>query len=122
MIISTSSYNVHVTGEIGEYVENTLRRELARVANHVVSVDVQLAAINAAPGRRDTKAVVRVDLSNRQSLTVEYEANNAYTAVRSGAQDAARRIRRQTPQSAQVRRQWLPEKFHAFGRYTAPNV
>lgn len=122
MIISTSSCNVQATGEIGEYVENTLRRELARVSGHVVSVDVQLEAIQAGRGRPDVTALVRVDLRNEQSITVEYRADNAYTAVRNGALEAARRIRRQTPQSAQVSGQWIPERLHAFSRYTAPNV
>ena len=122
MIISTSSYNVQLTAEISHYVEATLRRELKQVAGHIVAVDVRLDCIEALYGRSETSAVVRLELNNDQTLVVEILDDNVYTAVRLGALESARKVRRQTPQSAQVRGQWLPDTSHAFSRYTAPNV
>lgn len=122
MIISTSSYNVQLTNLLRDYVDKTLQRELGQVARHVVSVDVQLKAVQASSGREDTQAIMRVDLRNGQVLITEYRASNLYTAVRQSALESARKIRRQTPQSAQAREQWLPAALPAFSRYSAPNV
>jgi len=122
MIISTSSYNVQLTNLLRDYVDKTLQRELGQVARHVVSVDVQLEAVQASSGREDTQAIMRVDLRNGQVLITEYRASNLYTAVRQSALESARKIRRQTPQSVQAREQWLPAALPAFSRYSAPNV
>lgn len=122
MIISTSSNNVQLTDAICEYVESALHKELGDSADHVVSVDARLEAIQHTRERFDMKAVLRIDLRKHRNLVTEIQDTDVYTAIRRSARDSARAIRRQLQHSSQVTSQRLPGKFHAFGRYPAANV
>jgi ribosome-associated translation inhibitor RaiA len=122
MIISASSHNVQLTDEICEYADNVLNSELGHVADQVMSVDVRLEATQDVPARRDMKAVVRVDLRNHRPLVFEIEDNDLHAAIRRGAADSARAVERQVQYSQRLVGQPMPEKFHVFGRYPAPNL
>ena len=122
MIISTSSHNVQLTGKICAYVETTLRVELGRVAGEIGSVDVQLDGVRRKRGRQNFLAAIRIDLRNGQSLSAEARDDDLYMAVRRAAQHSAQVIGLQLRQSAPVSRQWLPQQYQGFSRYTAPNV
>ncbi len=122
MVISTSSHNVHLTEDICDYVEDTLRSEFGDAADHVVSVDARLEAIHSIRDRYDMKAVVRVDLRNHRALVTEIQDDNLYAAIRRSAVDSARAIDRQLQHSRQVSGASTPYKFHLFGRYPAANL
>ena len=118
----TSSHNLQLTDDICEYVVDTLRNEFGDAADHVVSVDARLEAVHSVRDRYDMKAVVHVDLRNHRALVTEIQDDNLYAAVRRGARDSARAIDRQLQHSQQVTGQRLPEKYHAFSRYSASNI
>ena len=122
MIISTSSHNVQLTDDICAYVEKTLRSEFGRVAGDVASVDTRLEAIHNVGDGFDVKAVVCVNLHSHRALITEVQDGNLYKAIRRSAVDSARAIDRQVLHARQVTGQRVAEKFHAFGRYPAPNI
>lgn len=122
MVISTSSHNMQLSDDICDYVEVTFRKEFSAVAEHVVSVDARLEAIPDVRDRNHMKVVVRVDLHNNPGVVTEIRDNNLYAAVRRGARDSARCVDRQLQHSRRVTGNRLPGKFHAFGRFPAPNV
>lgn len=122
MVISTSSHNLRLTEDICKHVETSLRDELGHVSDQVVSVDARLEAVDGLRDDCDMKAVLRVDLRNHRNIVSEIQANNLYTAIRRGARDSARAVDRQLRHSSRITGQRHPEKFHAFGRFPAPNV
>lgn len=122
MIISATSHNVLMTDEICQYVENVLSSELEHVADHVLSVDVRLEATHGVLGGCDMKAVVRVDLRNHRPIIFEIEDDNLHAAIRRGAAESACAVERQVQYSRRLVGQLMPEKFHVFGRYPAPNL
>ncbi len=122
MIISTSSHNVQLTDDICEYVEETLRNEFGHVSDRVTSIDARLEAIHGTRDRYDIKAVVRVDLRNREALVTEVQDKDLHAAVRRGAADSARAFGRQARHSRELSGQRSPGMFHAFSRYSASNI
>jgi ribosomal subunit interface protein len=122
MIISTSSQNVQLTDAICEYVDTTLHNEFDDVADHIASVDVRLEAIHVNADRFDMRAVLRVDLRSHRALVTEIQDNNLYAAIRRGALDSTRAVERQLRHSRTITGQRPPETFHAFSRYSAPNI
>ena len=122
MVISTSSHNLRLTEDICEYVDGAVRDQFGHVADHILSVDARLEAIADRRDSPDMKAVLRVDLRNHRNIVSEMQGDNLYTAIRRSARDSARAIDRQLQHSSRATGQRLPEKYHAFGRFPAPNV
>ena len=122
MVISTSSHNVHLTDELCEYVESSLREQFGHVSDHIVSVDARLEAIRTIRDRHDMKAIVRVDLRNHRAFATEIVDDNLYAAIRRSATDSARAVDRQLEHSRQINGQRPPQKFHALGRFPAANI
>ena len=122
MVISTSSHNLRLTEDVCEHVESVLRNEFVHVAEHVVSVDARLESVHDSRDCSNVKAVVRVDLGNHRSVVAETQDDSLATAVQRSAIDSARAVDRQLQHFTRPTDQRFPAKFHAFGRFPAPNV
>ena len=121
MIISTSSHDVHLAGDICELVEHSMRNAFGELADRVLSVDARLEVIHRAGNRKDVRAVVRVDLLDHPALVTEVEEDNLRTAIRRSAIDLARaanRLLQNAPEVAGHR----PEMRPAFDCYSIANI
>ena len=116
MIISTSSHNILLSGELDEFVAGTMRAALDRFADDVISIDVFLKDINGPKGGADKQVIVRAHLGNRRQVTIETVGENLQAAVRRSAKRTKRAVRRSLDKSRHF------EKLRVHDRLGAHNL
>ena len=105
MIISTSSHNILLSGDLDEYVAQTMHNSLDRLSEDILSIDVFMKDVNGPKGGIDKQVVIRIHLRNRRQLVVETLGDNLRSALRRGAKRAKRAVRRSLDKSRRVERQ-----------------
>ena len=115
MIISTSSHNILLSGELDRFVGATMQRALGRFSEDILSIDVFLKDVNGPKGGVDKQVIVRLHLSNRRQLTIETEGENLYAAVRRSARRAKRAVRRSLGKSRHFEKLRLHKRLDPGG-------
>ena len=88
MNITTRANDFPLTGAIDRFVKDELRSAFRRLDAEIISIDVSMKDANGPKGGVDKQALVRVQMRNRQVITVEAEHENLYAAVRGAVKRA----------------------------------
>ena len=104
MIISTSSHNILLSGDLDEYVAQTMHNSLDRLSEDILSIDVFMKDVNGPKGGIDKQVVIRIHLRNRRQLVVDTLGDDLRSALRRGAKRAKRAVRRSLDKSRRVER------------------
>jgi hypothetical protein len=94
MIISTSSHNILLSGELDRFVSETMHQALDRLGNDVLSVDVFLKDVNGPKGGIDKQVIARLHLRSRRQMVIETVDGSLHAAIRRTAKRAKRSVRR----------------------------
>ena len=105
MNITTTAQNFEGSAALHTFVRSRLRNALARLDNDIIAIDVFMKDINGPKGGIDKQALIRVQLRNRQIVTVESEHENLYAAVRASVKLARQAVRKHLQKSRQIDKQ-----------------
>ena len=115
LIISTSSHNVQLSGELDDFVAATMQRSLDRLRDDIVSIDVFMKDVNGPRGGVDKHVVARIHLRNRINLIVEATDENLRRAIQKSAGRAKRAVTRRLKKSQGFARRRLSEWLDVRG-------
>jgi ribosome-associated translation inhibitor RaiA len=112
--ITTSAQNFETSVALDTFVRSRISNALAPFVADVIAIDVFMKDVNGPKGGVDKQALIRVQLRNRQVITIESEHENLYAAVRTGVKRLRRAVRRQLGKSRQIdKRQMNGQVAHA---------
>ena len=115
LIISTSSHNVRLSGELDDFVAAAMYKRLDRLRDDIVSIDVFMKDVNGPRGGIDKHVVARIHLRNRANLIVEATDESLHRAVRNCAGRAKRAVKRRLEKSQGFARRRLNDWLDARG-------
>ena len=119
MNITTTAQNFEGSVALNTFVRSRLRNALARIDEDIIAIDVFMKDLNGPKGGVDKHALIRVQMRNRQVITVESEHENLYAAVRSAVKRARQAIRRHLQKSRQIDKQRVAD---VYGTAAMPRV
>ena len=105
MNITTTAQNFEGSLALNTFVRSRLRNTLARLDEDIIAIDVFMKDVNGPRGGADKLALVRVQMRNRQVITVEARHENLYAAVRHAVKRARQAVRRHLQKTRQVDKQ-----------------
>lgn len=105
MNIKITAQNFEGSLALTTFVRSRLRNALARIDDNIIAVDVFMKDVNGPKGGVDKQALIRVQMRNRQVITVEAEHENLYAAVRGAVKRTRQAVRRHLQKSRQIDRQ-----------------
>ena len=107
MNITTTTQGFELSSAIDAFVRNRLHVALKRLCASVVAIDVFAKDINGPKGGVDKQVLIRVQLPNRQLVTIETAHENLYAAIEKGAKRTKRAVRRQLRKARHIEKQRL---------------
>lgn len=102
MNITTTTQNFESSVALDTFVRSRLKNALARLDADIIAIDVFMKDVNGPKGGVDKQALIRVQLPNRQVITIESEHENLYAAVRTGVKRTQKAVRRHLRKSRQI--------------------
>lgn len=105
MNITTTSQNFESSVALDTFVRSRLKNSLARLDSEIIAIDVFMKDVNGPKGGVDKQALIRVQLRNRQVITIESAHENLYAAVRIGVKRTQKAVRRHLRKSRQIDKQ-----------------
>lgn len=94
MNIQLQTQGFDLTDAIDLHARSQLHFHLAAFNSDVISVDIFLRDINGPKGGPDKKALIRVQLTSRMTVTVERTRSDLYVALTDAARQTKRAVRR----------------------------
>ncbi len=119
MNITTTAQNFEGSLALNTFVRSRIRNALARLDEDIIAIDVFMKDLNGPKGGVDKHALIRLQMRNRQVITVEAEHENLYAAVRTAVKRARQVVRRHMRKSRQIDKQRFPD---ASGTAAMPRV
>jgi ribosomal subunit interface protein len=105
MNITTTAQNFETSVALNTFVRSRLKNALARLDADIIAIDVFMKDLNGPKGGVDKQARIRVQMRNRQVITVDAEHENLYAAVRAAVKLARQAVRRHRARTRQVDKQ-----------------
>ena len=105
MNITTTAQNFDSSIALDTFVRSRLKNALARLDGDIIAIDVFMKDVNGPKGGVDKQALIRVQLRNRQVITIEAAHENLYAAIRNGVKRTQKAVRRQLGKSRQIDKQ-----------------
>lgn len=105
MNITTTAQNFDTSVALNTFVRSRLKNALARLDADIIAVDVFMRDLNGPKGGIDKQARVRVQMRNRQVITVDAQHENLYAAVRAAVKRTQQAVRRHLQKSRQIDKQ-----------------
>ena len=105
MNITTTAQNFETSVALNTFVRSRLKNALARLDAEIIAIDVFMKDLNGPKGGVDKQARIRVQMRNRQVITVDAEHENLYAAVRAAVKLARQNVRRHLARTRQVDKQ-----------------
>ena len=105
MNITTTAQNFEGSLALNTFVRSRLRNALARLDEDIIAIDVFMKDMNGPKGGVDKQALIRVQMRNRQVITVDARHENLYAAVRGAVKRARTAVRRHLQKSRQIDKQ-----------------
>jgi ribosomal subunit interface protein len=105
MNITTTAQNFEGSLALNTFVRSRLRNALARLDDDIIAIDVFMKDLNGPKGGIDKQALVRIQMRNRQVITVEAEHQDLYAAVRGAVKRVRQAVRRHRQKSRQIDKQ-----------------
>ena len=122
MQITIRTQGFELSKAIEAFARNRLYAALQRLSVNVVSIDVFAKDINGPKGGLDKEVLIRVQLPNRQILTVDTIHENLYAAIEKGAKRTKRAVRRHLRKARHIERQRLRELPRQSSLEAAPGA
>lgn len=94
MNITIRAQDFEMTRAINHFSRDNLRTSLARFRDDIVGVDVFLKDANGPRGGVDKQVLIRVNLRNRQQITLATTHEDMYAAIKLGVKRTKRAVRR----------------------------
>ncbi|NNF15482.1 MAG: HPF/RaiA family ribosome-associated protein [Gammaproteobacteria bacterium] len=120
MNITTRAQNFELTRAIDRFAREHLRTALARIDESVIAVDVFLTDANGPRGGVDKKVLIRVQMRNRQEVTVATIHEDLYAAISKGVKRTKRAVKRKVHKSRHFQNQRVQDLLISDGMATAP--
>ena len=111
MNITTTAQNFESSVALDTFVRSRLNNALERLEAEIIAIDVFMKDVNGPKGGIDKQALIRVQLRNRQVITVEAEHENLYAAIRNGVKRTRHTLRRQLRKARQMDKQRANDVF-----------
>ena len=105
MNITTTAQNFDASLALNTFIRSRLKNALARLDEDIIAVDVFMQDINGPKGGADKQARIRLQLRNRQVITVDARHETLYAAVRGAVKRARQAVRRHLQKSRQIDKQ-----------------
>ena len=105
MNITTTAQNFERSIALDTFVRSRLINALARLEADIIAVDVFMKDVNGPKGGVDKHVLIRVQLRNRQVITIESEHESLYAAVRTGVKRVRHAVRRHLRKMRQIDKQ-----------------
>jgi putative sigma-54 modulation protein len=109
MNITTTAQNFESSVPLDSFVRSQLHNALENLESDIIAIDVFMKDVNGPRGGFDKHALIRVQLRNRQVVTIESVHKNLYAAVRAGVKRARHAIRRQLRKSRRIDKQRIAD-------------
>lgn len=103
MNITTTAQNFAADSAVDIFVRHELQNALARLDSDIIAIDVFMKDINGPKGGVDKRALIRVQLGNRQVITTKTEHENLFGAIKTGVKRTKRAVRRNLRRSRQFK-------------------
>ncbi len=105
MNITTTAQNFERSIALDTFVRSRLINALARLEADIIAIDVFMKDVNGPKGGVDKHVLIRVQLRNRQVITIESEHESLYAAVRTGVKRVRHAVRRHLRKMRQIDKQ-----------------
>ena len=109
MNITTTAQNFETSTPLDTFVRSRLHNAFEKLDTDITAIDVFMKDINGPKGGVDKLVLIRVQLPNRQVVTIESQHENMYAAIRNGVKRARHAVRRQLRKSRQIDKQRITE-------------
>ena len=109
MDITTTAQNFEASVPLDAFVRSQLSNALGRMATDIIAIDVFMKDVNGPKGGVDKQALIRVQLRNRQIITIESEHDNLYAAIRTGTKRTRHAVNRQLRKSRRIRKKRITD-------------
>ena len=120
MNITTTAQNFETSVALNTFIRSRLKNALARLDDEIIAVDVFMKDLNGPKGGVDKQARIRVQMRNRQVITVDAEHENLYAAVRAAVKLARQNVRRHLARTRQVDKQRVADVAGTAAMSRAP--
>jgi ribosomal subunit interface protein len=107
MQITTRTQGFELSDAIQSFVRNRLHVALKRLSYQVIAIDVFARDTNGPKGGIDKQVLIRVQLPNRQTVTIDTVHENLYAAIEKGAKRTKRAVRRHLRKAQHIEKRRL---------------